>query len=96
MFNHSNLSIHSTLESILRCLIVTPQMHIIHHSNFVKETNSNYGFNFSFWDRIFKTYVSEMKRDSKVGLNYYRDENGHKLLNLLKLPFIDLRNGKEK
>ncbi len=57
MFNHSNVAIPTSLDSLLRKLIVTPDMHRIHHSVLPLETNSNYGFNLSCWDRLFSSYT---------------------------------------
>ncbi|MCB1134763.1 MAG: sterol desaturase family protein, partial [Chlamydiia bacterium] len=56
MFNHSNLKLPLRLDAAIRCVIVTPDMHRVHHSTHPSETNSNFGFNFSLWDRICKTY----------------------------------------
>ncbi len=57
MFNHSNVAIPASIDSPLRRLIVTPDMHRIHHSVVPEETNSNYGFNLSCWDRLFGSYT---------------------------------------
>ncbi|MFN2302967.1 MAG: sterol desaturase family protein [Anaerolineales bacterium] len=62
MFNHSSLNIPEKLDRILRLIVVTPDMHRVHHSVFVRETNSNYGFNLSAWDRVFGTYWSQPKK----------------------------------
>ncbi len=56
MFNHSNISLPNRLDAVLRMLIVTPDMHRIHHSVIRKESDSNYGFALSVWDRLFSTY----------------------------------------
>lgn len=56
MFNHSNIRFPKKLEAFLRIIIVTPQMHRIHHSRDVKDLNTNFSFSFSIWDRLFKTY----------------------------------------
>lgn len=57
MFNHANLKLPLWLDNILRRFIVTPDMHRIHHSVLIRESDTNYGFNLSLWDRIFKTYT---------------------------------------
>jgi sterol desaturase/sphingolipid hydroxylase (fatty acid hydroxylase superfamily) len=61
MFNHSNVRIPTSLETIIRSLVVTPDMHRIHHSVHARETNSNFGFNLSCWDRLLETYRASRK-----------------------------------
>src|SRR5262249_22586904 len=56
MFNHSNVRLPAWLEPVLRALVVTPDMHRVHHSILRRETDSNFGFNFPWWDRLFGTY----------------------------------------
>ena len=56
MFNHGNIRLPLKFDRILRYLIVTPDMHRVHHSVIIRETNSNYGFNLPWWDRLFGTY----------------------------------------
>lgn len=87
MFNHSNIGLPRSIEKALRLLIVTPQMHIVHHSVHQKESDTNYGFNFSIWDRLFRTYKYELDDKSLVGQRYYRSAKEHKLVALLTLPF---------
>lgn len=95
MFNHSNLAIPKPLEKVLRWLFVTPDMHVIHHSIVRKETDSNYGFNLSIWDRLFKTYTRESIQGSKtltLGTVYMRDKNiCFGLKSLLIAPFYNLK-----
>lgn len=70
-FNHSNIKLPPKLESVIRLFIVTPEMHRVHHSIEKKETNSNFGFNFSLWDHLFKTYIDQPKlgdKDVVIGL----------------------------
>lgn len=62
VFNHSNLRLGPATERLLRLLLVTPDMHRIHHSQARDETDSNYGFNFALWDRLFGTY----RKDARV------------------------------
>jgi len=64
LFNHSNLKIPHSFENILRKVIVTPEIHWIHHSEVVRETKGNFGFNLIFWDKAFSTYID------KPTLNY--------------------------
>jgi len=90
MFNHSNLKLPVWVEKYVRLVIVTPDMHRIHHSIDHKETDSNYGFNLSVWDRWFATYTHEPAsghEDIKIGLKEYQDKRPSKLFFALKLPF---------
>jgi sterol desaturase/sphingolipid hydroxylase (fatty acid hydroxylase superfamily) len=88
LFNHGNAFIPSSVDRWLRWLIVTPDMHRIHHSSRVAETNSNFGFSFSFWDRLCGTYRPKPALGQlglEIGLSEYR-----RSLNfgqLLVLPF---------
>src|SRR3989337_2304077 len=59
MFNHANIALPQWLDRILRLFIVTPDMHRVHHSVLRREHDSNYGFNLSVWDRLFRTYIAE-------------------------------------
>src|SRR3989454_9618231 len=58
MFNHGNVRIPERFDRVLRWLVVTPDMHRVHHSVLPRETNSNFGFNLPWWDRLFRTYPS--------------------------------------
>ena len=90
MFNHSNWKIPLRVDRWLRFLIVTPDMHRIHHSVHLRETDSNYGFNFPFWDRIFRTYTQDPKDGQEtmtIGLNEYRGKKTAGLAWALLLPF---------
>ncbi len=91
MFNHSNVRIPFGLDAIIRKFIVTPDMHRVHHSVIPKETNSNYGFNLSIWDRLFGTYIEQPKEghlDMQIGLNAYRDVRASQDLDqMLLIPF---------
>lgn len=88
IFNHSNLYLPPQLEKILRYVFVTPQMHIIHHSEEQDESDTNYGFNLSIWDRVFKTYTDQWKSNKIIGQRMFQREEDQKLLHLLKQPFI--------
>jgi sterol desaturase/sphingolipid hydroxylase (fatty acid hydroxylase superfamily) len=90
MFNHSNLKIPIVLDRIIRLLLVTPDMHRVHHSVIIRESNSNYGFSFSVWDRVFGTYrpqPADGHEHMKIGLNGYHDDRSLKFLALLAMPF---------
>jgi len=97
MFNHANFSIPKRLDSVLRKLIVTPDFHRVHHSIHVKETNSNYGFFLSIWDRLGNTYIKQPKDnhyDMTIGLSSYQSSKPAILSWCLILPFKKLNNGR--
>jgi sterol desaturase/sphingolipid hydroxylase (fatty acid hydroxylase superfamily) len=91
IFNHSNIKLPDWLEWPLRKLIVTQAMHRIHHSQVVAETNSNFSFNLSVWDRLFGTYCPHARAGDdgiKIGLAQYQNETSNsKLWALLLMPF---------
>ena len=92
MFNHANIKLPLKLDTVLRKLIVTPDMHRVHHSVEINETNSNYGFNLSIWDLLFGTYIAQPKTghdDIELGQNAWRDERPAQLAWALNLPFVD-------
>jgi sterol desaturase/sphingolipid hydroxylase (fatty acid hydroxylase superfamily) len=93
-FNHSNVNISSVIDHKLRWLIVTPDMHRIHHSSMPAETDCNYGFSLSFWDKLFKTYTAEPKLSQttlSIGLEPYRQQSDLGFMSLLLLPFKRIR-----
>jgi sterol desaturase/sphingolipid hydroxylase (fatty acid hydroxylase superfamily) len=93
-FNHSNVNISSVIDHKLRWLIVTPDMHRIHHSSMPAETDCNYGFSLSFWDKLFKTYTPEPKLSHttlSIGLEPYRQQSDLGFMSLLLLPFKKIR-----
>jgi sterol desaturase/sphingolipid hydroxylase (fatty acid hydroxylase superfamily) len=67
MFNHGNVRIALGLDRILRWIVVTPDMHRVHHSIHANETNSNFGFNLPWWDRLLGTYRAQ-PRDGHEGM----------------------------
>jgi sterol desaturase/sphingolipid hydroxylase (fatty acid hydroxylase superfamily) len=90
MFNHSNVDLPVNIDRILRLFVVTPDMHRVHHSVIIKETNSNYGFNFPWWDRIFGTYIDQPEKghlDMTIGLPNFRDQKKLTLPYMLAMPF---------
>ena len=90
LFNHSNLLLPFKLDHLLRTLIVTPDMHRIHHSSRQQETDSNFGFNLSIWDRLFATYTKAPKAGQErmtIGLAYFRDNEEQKFGQLITQPF---------
>jgi sterol desaturase/sphingolipid hydroxylase (fatty acid hydroxylase superfamily) len=89
MFNHSNLRVPLPMDRILRLIVVTPDMHRVHHSVFPQETNTNFGFNFSWWDRLLGTYRDQPTKGHggmTIGLHQYSAPLS--LPRLLALPFI--------
>jgi len=93
MFNHANMRLPLGLDRLLRWLIVTPDMHRIHHSIHRTEADSNYGFNLSIWDRAFRTYTvdpSDGHDGMDIGLSDCQNDNPTKLGWTLSIPFISL------
>jgi len=91
MFNHGNFFIPLGLDRVLRWFVVTPDMHRVHHSVFPSETNSNYGFNLAWWDRVMGTYRAQPRlghQGMTIGLNQFRDPSKLTLLWMLILPFV--------
>lgn len=90
MFNHSNIYLHERIDGLLRLLLVTPDMHRIHHSVIIRETDSNFGFNLPWWDRLFRTYRDQPASghtSMTLGLANYRDEKWLTLPWMLAVPF---------
>lgn len=89
-FNHSNVRIPERCDKILRWLIITPDMHRIHHSAEPAETDSNYGFSLSWWDRLCRTYTAEPKQPQttmSIGLKAFRKQTELGFLQCLLIPF---------
>jgi sterol desaturase/sphingolipid hydroxylase (fatty acid hydroxylase superfamily) len=96
MFTHSNIKIPSKIDSVLRWLVVTPDMHRIHHSINENETNSNFGFFISLWDHIFGTYICQPEAghlNMQIGLNEFREPKWQNLRWLIYLPFVSKIKG---
>lgn len=90
MFNHANAALPAGLDRVLRRFIVTPDMHRVHHSVRPDEHNSNFGFNFPFWDWIFRTYTPQPSAGHTgmtIGLSPYQAEGPTRLSWCLLLPF---------
>lgn len=90
LFNHANIYIPKKVDRILRCFIVTPDMHRVHHSVARNETNSNFGFNVPWWDYIFRTYRAVPQAGHikmKIGIEYFRTSRDLWLDHLLMQPF---------
>ncbi len=86
MFNHGNVRLAPGLDRVLRWFVVTPDMHRLHHSNLPAETNSNFGFNLPWWDRLFGTYRAQPELGHEtmtLGLDIFRKSSElhlHKML----------------
>jgi sterol desaturase/sphingolipid hydroxylase (fatty acid hydroxylase superfamily) len=95
MFNHGNVRIPPGVDRSLRWLVVTPNMHRIHHSIVARETNSNFGFNLPWWDRLFGTYRADPAAGLEamtVGIDRFRDPGELRLDRMLTQPFRDDRS----
>jgi sterol desaturase/sphingolipid hydroxylase (fatty acid hydroxylase superfamily) len=91
MFNHGNIKLPFNIDKILRFLVVTPDMHRVHHSVTIRETNSNFGFNFPWWDRLMGTYRDQPAAGHEgmtIGLAQFREPNKTVLHWMLAMPFI--------
>jgi sterol desaturase/sphingolipid hydroxylase (fatty acid hydroxylase superfamily) len=91
MFNHANLRLPALLDRTLRWIVVTPDMHRVHHSVAPVETNSNFGFNFPWWDFLFDTYRAQPAAGHEkmtIGLAQFRDDRVAQLHWMLLLPFV--------
>jgi sterol desaturase/sphingolipid hydroxylase (fatty acid hydroxylase superfamily) len=92
MFNHSNVRMPLWLDRILRWVVVTPDMHRVHHSIVRRETNSNFGFNLPWWDRLFGTYRDQPAAghdDMTIGITQFREPGEQRLDRMLTQPFRD-------
>lgn len=92
MFNHSNVALPPWVDALARWIVVTPQMHQVHHSVVLNETDSNFGFNLPWWDRLFGTYRAEPAAGDRglvIGLPIFRDLAELKIARLLTQPFRD-------
>jgi len=90
LFSHSNINLPEKLDRILRFIIVTPDMHRIHHSIERIEANANFGFNLSIWDRFLGTYIQNAKKEQPkivIGVNQFRVSEELSLKNILLMPF---------
>src|SRR4029077_7451777 len=92
MFNHANVSMPAVLDRVLRLLVVTPDMHRVHHSILRNETDSNFGFNLPWWDRLFGTYRAAPAaghHGMTIGLPIFRNPRELRVDRLLTQPFRD-------
>jgi sterol desaturase/sphingolipid hydroxylase (fatty acid hydroxylase superfamily) len=90
MFNHGNVRLPERLDRVLRWMVVTPDMHRVHHSVLPRETNSNFGFNLPWWDRLFGTYRAAPiagHAGMTIGIEQFRDPRELSLDRMLTQPF---------
>jgi sterol desaturase/sphingolipid hydroxylase (fatty acid hydroxylase superfamily) len=90
MFNHSNVALPKQIEPLARWIVVTPQMHQVHHSIERAETDSNFGFNLPWWDRLFGTYRAKPAAGEQamtIGLPIFREVAETRIIRLLTQPF---------
>lgn len=95
-FNHANIALPKWLDNALSWVLITPDMHHVHHHYVLPYTDSNYGNIFSFWDRLFGTYKDLERSKIVYGIDTYMDpqENEH-ISPLLKIPFMEYRKPTE-
>lgn len=90
MFNHGNVVLSERFDRVLRWVLVTPEMHRVHHSIVTAETNSNFGFNLPWWDRLFGTYRAQPRAGHAamtIGIEQFRDPRELRLDRMLLQPF---------
>ena len=92
MFNHGNVRLAGRIDRLLRLFVVTPDMHRVHHSVVVRETNSNFGFNLPWWDYFLGTYRAQPAaghHEMTIGITQPRDEHRvDRLPGMLLLPLV--------
>ncbi len=96
IFNHSNIQLPKTIDKLARWFFVTPDMHRIHHSIENRESNANFCFNFSFWDRLFNTYCenpANNQRNMIVGIVDFRQQID--VVNFFGMLFLPFRKAKK-
>ncbi len=89
LFNHANIDLPRRVDRWLRLIVVTPDMHRVHHSTDPRETNSNYGFNLPWWDRILGTYVAQPAKGHhgmEIGIEQFRTRRDLWLDRMLMQP----------
>ncbi len=99
IFNHANVAMPAALDQVLRWLVVTPDMHRVHHSVLRKETDSNFGFNLPWWDRLFGTYRAQPEAghtSMTIGLPIFRDPRELHIDRLLTQPFREPRDDRAR
>jgi sterol desaturase/sphingolipid hydroxylase (fatty acid hydroxylase superfamily) len=97
LFSHANLRLPERLDATLRGLLVTPDMHRVHHSVDPAETDRNFGFALSWWDRLAGTYLAQPRLGHEamsIGLREFRDAREQRVDRLLLQPFVEPRSGR--
>lgn len=92
IFHHSNVALPEKIDRILRMVIVTPNMHRVHHSQIRDETDSNYSSIFSFWDRMIRSF--RKRKDTRTlvyGLPYLQEKEWQSLWGMLRTPFVNIQ-----
>lgn len=89
LFNHSNIRLPVALDRVLRKILVTPDMHLVHHSINHTDQNRNFGFALTLWDRIFQTYA-KAAHTQLIGLDSSQDSRPSRLWWSMKQPFDDI------
>ena len=93
MFHHANLRVPLAAARLMNLVLVTPRMHGVHHSAFLTETDSNYSVIFSWWDRLHRTLVLNVRQGAiDVGVPAYRNRGDNRLWSLLVMPFSSQRD----
>ncbi|MBK9981030.1 MAG: sterol desaturase family protein [Saprospiraceae bacterium] len=98
LISHSNISLPKRIENVLRYILVTPDLHRIHHSSYQPETDTNFGAVFPIWDIVFRTFKTNTKTEPKemqLGLEEVRDEKVNNILWLLLSPFKNFKKNDE-
>lgn len=96
MFNHANIRIPERLDRLLRLVVVTPDMHRVHHSIHPEETNSNFGFNLPWWDRLLGTYLPQPRDGHEtmtIGIEQFRTRRDLWLNRMLIQPLLGPASG---
>jgi sterol desaturase/sphingolipid hydroxylase (fatty acid hydroxylase superfamily) len=97
LFQHSNVRLPASLDRLIRCVIVTPRMHWVHHSKYQPETDSNYSSLLSIWDRLFGTFkLRENPDEIELGLEGYAAQQWRRLDGMLISPFKMPRRDKNR
>src|SRR5919112_351066 len=92
MFSHSNVRLPEWIDRVLRWIVVTPDMQRVHHSTERRETDSNFGFNLPWWDRLFGTYRAQPEAghdNMRLGIDRFRDPRELRLDRMLLQPLRD-------
>ena len=85
LFHHANITLSKPVDRVLSLVMITPRIHNVHHHAIRRDTDSNYGNIFSFWDRIFKSYnARNLDKNITIGVEGARDQ---KIWKLLLRPF---------